>query len=201
MSNKYNPEIEMAPESLPIQVIEAIDTEDIDSINRLFNENPEQVAFETFFAGQTWLGYAARNGKLNALKALQQIGIGIDTPDSTYGIRPICVASGKGQSNIVLYLLDQGATMDVDLSVRNPLFAAIVCGSKEVVDILLAAGLDSTVRYDSETMTGMDAVAFALMRGEIEIAHVIALHNASGDVDSAEAAVANGLEVAKANAG
>lgn len=60
----------------------------------------------------------------------------------------------------------------------------------------VSAGIDASVRYNSETMQNMDATAFALMRREPEIARVIALHNAGGDPVKAEALLAEATATA-----
>lgn len=58
--------------------------------------------------------------------------------------------------------------------------------SPDCVQLLLDAGIDSGVTYNSETMTDMDAVAFALMRGEAECAKFIAAHNLNGNTEEIE---------------
>jgi hypothetical protein len=49
-------------------------------------------------------------------------------------------------------------------------------------------------------MEDMDAVAFALMRGEKECAEIIALWNANGDEDAAKIALNNADQIAEENA-
>ena len=49
----------------------------------------------------------------------------------------------------------------------NPLFARIVGRSPEVAYLLLERGIDTRVRYNTETMKNMDAVAFAMMWGRV----------------------------------
>ena len=81
------------------------------------------------------------------------------------------------------FLINNGSELDVSLSVRNPLFSAIVGCSPSCVQLLLDAGIDSGVIYNSESMKDMDAVAFALMRGESECAQLVAAHNLDGNTE------------------
>lgn len=90
--------------------------------------------------------------------------------------------------------------MDTSASVRNPLFAAIVGQSQEVVRLLLDRGIDASVRYNSNTMIDMDATAFALWRGETELARIIALHLAGGNEVKAQALLNEAREVVSRNA-
>ncbi len=121
-------------------------------------------------------------------------------------------AASKGRFNIAKYLLDKGALIDTSSSIRNPLFAAI-SGSMhinaafppptgeapQITRLLLEHGIDSTVRYDSDTMKNMDAVAFAMMMGARELARMIALWNANGDEQAAQVAMDQGLFIAHQN--
>lgn len=190
----------MPQKTLPAQIVDAIREEDCEAIENLFNRNPDQITAYTFVGGQTWLGYACQIGKLNSVKALIQIGLDINAGDKLDGSAPICSAADNAHSGIVEYLLSCGAKLDVSASVRNPLFAAIVGRSAKIVRLLLEAGIDTSARYNSKTMKDMDAVAFALMRGERECAEVIALWNANGDEALAREALEKATIIAKENA-
>ena len=185
------------PPFLPSMSI-AIDSGDTAAVRALFREHPEQLHAFTPFAGKTWLHYAARSSTLEMVKLLIEIGFDVDTPDRD-GTTALNSAAVGGHLAIAAYLLDQGGTMDVSSSVRNPLFGAIIGRSPDVVRLLLERGIDSTVRYDDGRWKEMDAVAFAMMRGERELARMIALRNAGGDETAAERAMAEGLRVAYRN--
>lgn len=183
-----------------MQIVEAIKGEDCAAIERLFRENPDQVSAFTPMGGQTWLGYAAQLGKLESVKTLVKVGLDVNQGDKHDGDKPLGSAAANNHYDVVAYLLSAGAVIDVSLSVRNPLFAAIVGRSPEIVRLLLKSGADGKVRYTSETMKDMDAVAFALMRGEAECARIIALWNADGNEGMAEAALAEADKIAEKNA-
>jgi len=176
----------MAEKSLSMQIIEAIEKEDSRTILKLFKENPEQRSVHTFMGGQSWLGYASQIGKLEAVKMLVKLGVDVNLGDKNYGSRPICSAADNGHYDLVEFLINNGTKLDVSESVRNALFAAIVGRDPRIVKLLLEAGIDSKVVYNSKTMKNMDAIAFSLLNGELECAQIIALWNAGGDEQEAK---------------
>lgn len=191
--------------SIPKQIVDAIDNGDCEAIRALITEHPEQKDFFTPFGSATWLGYAAGYGSLGTVELLIDLGFDVNKGDKYDERKPISNAASKGRSDIVAYLLSQGAVLDTSLSVRNPLFAAISGGtpkadrSPEVVKLLLEAGIDSKVRYNSKTMKNMDALAFARMWGKMECARMIALWNANGDEALAKEALVEAERIAYAN--
>ncbi|HKY22528.1 MAG TPA: ankyrin repeat domain-containing protein [Vicinamibacterales bacterium] len=182
------------------QIARAIKDRDIDGLRRLLSDHPEQVASFTPIGAQTWVGYAAQVGNLPAVELLAHVGADLSRGDERENSAPICSAAFGNHQDVVTYLLKAGVPLDTSMSVRNPLFAAIVGRSSKIVRILLEAGIDSTVRYNSSTMTDMDAVAFALMRGERECAQIIALWNAKGAERAAETALRAADQIAEVNA-
>ena len=105
--------------------------------------------------------------------------------------------------------------MDVSASVRNPLFAAVpgwardrhpVHGSDtppenylKIAELLLDYGIDSTVRYNTDTMKNMDAMAFACMWGRQDIARLIAERQAEGDAGLVETLLLQADRIAEDN--
>lgn len=191
----------MSNKSHPASIFEAINNQDLGQIEVLFSDNPGELNVQTFMAGQTWLGYASQKGKLSVVAKLAEMGSDINIGDSHYNSKPICSAADNGHYDVAKYLIEHGSDLDVDASVRNPLFAAIVGRSPDIVRLLLDSGVDATVRYNSDTMKNMDAVAFALMRGEQECAEIIARWNARGDEAVAQKALAEADVIADVNAG
>jgi ankyrin repeat protein len=190
----------MPEKSLPALIIEAINAEDAGAIRQLLRAHPEQVDAHTFMAGQTWLGYAAQKGKLEAVRSLLAAGSDINKGDRHEGASPLCGAAASNHPSVAAHLVAAGAALSVDASVRNPLFAAIIGRSPDCVRLILDAGIDAAVRYNTRTMADMDAVAFAMMRGEQECAELIALRNTKGDEPAARRAIAEADAVAMRNA-
>jgi len=186
--------------SLIMPIVNAIRSGDCEAIKLLFTQDPEQKEFYGPFGATTWLCYAAAHGSLHAIETLIGIGLDINKGDKHDNICPISYAADKGRHEVVAYLLSQGAVLDTSLSIRNPLFAAIVGRSPETVKLLLEAGIDSKVRYNSKTMKNMDAVAFARMQGEMACARMIALWNANGDETLAKEALIEAERIAYDNA-
>jgi hypothetical protein len=79
--------------------------------------------------------------------------------------------------NVVEFLIASGAVIDTSDSVRNPLFAAIVGGISDshtaVAKLLIDSGIDTRVKYNSETMKDMDALAFAKEWGRSNIVRLL----------------------------
>jgi len=148
----------------------AIRNRNITVLRELFAAEPQQLRAITPFAGGTWLHYAAREGDIDAVRLLLSLGLNVDVGDAREGRAPICDASLGGHEDVVEALLDAGAALDTSEPVRNPLFAAIIGRSLPIVRLLLSRHVESNVRYDGPSMNNMDAVAFALERGEVEIA-------------------------------
>ncbi|WP_164156003.1 ankyrin repeat domain-containing protein [Sandarakinorhabdus rubra] len=184
--------------SLPALIAEAVNASDLPAIRQLFTDHPEQLHAQTFFAGQTWLGYAAQKGQLAVVETLAALGADINQGDRE-GARPIVSAARFGHANVAGWLLSQGALLDTDVSVRNPLFGAITGQSPSIVRMLLAAGIDAGVRYH-DTWADLDALAFALLRGEAECAALIADHLSAGNVALRVRLLAEADTIAETNA-
>jgi ankyrin repeat protein len=121
----------------------------------------------------TPLHMSAANGNLLLVKALIDLGADINRKGGTFGGTAINEAASKGQLEVVKCLLDYQADLDTTEPERNPLFGAIYNGNLEIVKLLLSAGIDPTVRYSGEYMTNMDALDFAIERGQTSIAEFL----------------------------
>lgn len=190
----------MKEKTVPAKIIDAINAEDLDCLQDLIRKNPDQIRWNTPFAGATWLGYAASKGKLDTMKLLVKLGADVNQGDHREGVKPICSAACNDQFEAVQYLVTAGSVLDTVLSVQNPLFSAIIGRSPRITKFLLESRMDSTIKYDSKTMKNMDAIAFALMRGEKECARIIADWNAGGDTVLADQLITEADEIAKMNA-
>lgn len=176
----------------------AIRNGDAALVRSLFQRFPEMLADDVPAFG-TWIHYASAHGTLEVVKLLVELGFDINAVEEEEGQRPLKDAAYRDNADIAEYLLDNGAVMDLSAPIRNPLFGAIVGSSPKIAKLLLERGIDSKVRYNTPTMTNMDAVAFAMMEGEHEIAHIIALWNADGDELAARRAMEEGWRIAGEN--
>lgn len=166
---------------------DAIRSNDQNTIRAEFERNPNHRTGRTPFAGGTWLHFAASSGTPDVVQLLIDLGMDVNQPGFQEGELAICRAIDSDRSDNAKVLLDSGSRLDTSKSVRNPLFAAIVGGSEQGVRMLLSAGIDASVRYNSSTMRNTDAMSFAIFRGRhygariTRLAEIISDHLAEGD--------------------
>jgi uncharacterized protein len=152
---------------------------------------PAIINAPEFLYGGTLLHGVASSGSLEKVKLLVDEGFDVNYPSTPDGIMAIDHAVTGGNIDVVRFLLDNGAKLPTEKSVQNSLFSAIsahtsVTGRKlsDIVRMLLNAGIDASVRYSSDTMLDMGAMAFACMSGRQDIAQIIAEHLYPGDVEA-----------------
>jgi len=107
------------------------------------------------------------------IKFLVESGMDINRNEGLPKSAPIAQASSEGEISIVEYLFNNGAILDISEPDRNPLFAKIYGGHLDIVKYLVENGIDITVKYTGDTMKDMDAYAFAIERGQTEIAEYL----------------------------
>ena len=79
----------------------------------------------------------------------------------------------KGYLDIAEYLINEDVVIDTSEPDRNPLFSAIYGGHLEIVKLLVENDIDIYIKYSGETMQDVDAYAFAIERGQTEIAEYL----------------------------
>lgn len=161
----------MKIDKLSLEIEEAIESEDITELDRLFGTYNEALKLNTPFG--SWLHIAASDGKLEVIKKLLDLGIDINIKGGIYGGTPLNEAASEGQVEVVDYLLKRGAEIETIKSECNPLFSAIVEGSVEIVKLLVSTGMDIHLKYNGTNMKNMDALSFAELRGEKKIAEIL----------------------------
>ncbi|WP_255302441.1 ankyrin repeat domain-containing protein, partial [Bacillus pseudomycoides] len=100
-------------------------------------------------------------------------GIDIDARGGTFDASALNLAAGAGHLEMVKYLIEAGAELDVSLAKRNPLLGAIYGGHKEVAEYLVEKGIDISIRYTGENIKNMDAYEYAREFGQTEIAEYL----------------------------
>jgi uncharacterized protein len=152
---------------------DAIKSSDLEKIRGVFSENPAFLNEQTAFG--TWLHDAATLGKLEIVMLLVDLGIDINIEAKAEHIEGNALDQAVSFEHIDIadYLISKGIKLDVSEPTKNPLFGAITVGNKEIVKLLINAGIDISVRYTGKRMHNMDALTYAEERGELEIAELI----------------------------
>jgi len=186
------------------EIFRSIIGNDVEMLRRITNADPAAIHVPSFIADQSWLSVAAREGHSAIVAELLRAGADPNQPGLD-GANALDAAAASKKPDVVRLLLENGAVMDVSATTRNPLFA--LCATQgdesddmvEVARILIGAGIDTTPRYDTETMKGIDAIAFAMMWGRPGIARLIAETQADGDPEAVASLLAGGLNAAYRN--
>jgi ankyrin repeat protein len=144
-------------------IYDAIGGGDLERVIQLLDDHPGAIHMDTPWG--SWLHVAAGEGQLPIVKELLERGMEVNARGGVFGGNAMHVAVDDGQTEVVKYLLDHGAEMDVSASRYNPLFAAILDDNVEIAKLLIDRGIDVTVKYNSDTMKDMDAIAFAEKHG------------------------------------
>ena len=121
----------------------------------------------------TWLHLAILRGQPEIAKYLIDAGVDVNQNSGISDSNSLHVAASHGALEMLKYVHAKGATFDTSEPTRNPLFGAIYGGHKHVVKFLLDNRIDYAVKYTGKSMTNMDAIAFAMERGQTEIAKMI----------------------------
>lgn len=153
------------------EIRNAIKRGDYDRVKDLLDANHNMLKWITPFG--SWLHIASAHGKKEIVTYLVESGLDVNIKGGTFATGAIERAATKGHIEIVKYLLNKNAEIDVSEPDKNPLFAAIYGGHKQIVKLLVEHGTDITVKYTGESMKAMDAYSFALERGQIEIAEYL----------------------------
>jgi len=154
------------------EMIEATKKGDIQRVIAIADADSQFLTMMTPFG--TWLHVAASAGQLEIVKYHIARGLNPNERGGTFWGGALNLAAAAGHVEVADYILSCGAEIDVSEPERNPLFAAIYGGHKEIVQLLLQKGVDVHIRYSGENMHDMDAMAFARARGQSAIAEILA---------------------------
>lgn len=143
----------------------------LDTVIYLLEKEPEMLSWMTPFG--TWLHIAAVYRHLEIIEYLINAGLDINAQGGTFSTNTLERAATKGYLDIAEYLINQNVEMDTSEPDRNPLFAAIYGGHFEIVKMLVKNNIDISIKYAGDNMKDMDAYAFAIERGQTEIAEYL----------------------------
>lgn len=152
-------------------LLSAVERGDVEKFGELVDGDDSLLRMSTPFG--TWLHVAASEGQLRMVEHLMQRGLDLNAYGGIFNGGVLNAAASKGHTDVVEFLLLKGAKLDVSEPEKNPLFGAIYVGNKEILLLLLKAGIDASIKYSGESMKDMDAYAFAKERGRAELADVI----------------------------
>jgi ankyrin repeat protein len=116
---------------------------------------------------------AASFGQLEIVRELVKRGMDVNARGDIAGGNALHSAAADSHYEVVKYLLDAGAEMDVSEPERNPLFVAIIENDIETGRLLIERGIDTKVSYSGDLMDNMDALAFAKERGAQEFVDLL----------------------------
>lgn len=192
---------------------QSIRDDDPKQLQNLFIAYPDFREFIVPAFG-TWAHYAARVGAMKVLEYLLSTGVDVDAKNREE-VTALEQAAAGNQLKAVQLLLSRGAGIDVRNTVTNPLFGCIAGSATdghpvhdsgnppsdrlEIARLLLDAGLDPKVRYNSTRMKNMDATAFAWMFGRRDIARLIADKVGGGDAPTIDRLLQEAAEIAELN--
>ncbi len=150
----------------------AIKVGDLKAMAAVFEANPDAITMNTPFG--SWLHVAASFGRLEIVRSLvERFGLDIDLKGGTSESSPLDRACADGQYEVVKYLLEKGAKIDVSAPELNPMFGAIISGNVAIAKLLIDHGIDTSIRYSGESMHDMSAIDFARERGADEFVRLL----------------------------
>lgn len=186
------------------EIFAAIEANDVARMRTISENYPDDLNVPSFINWLSWLAVAAGDGNVEMVRVMIEAGADPNQSNRS-GRNAIDLAASSKNPAIVQLMLENGAVMHTDDSIRNPLFGVSSVqgeetdGMVEIARLLIEAGIDTTVRYNTKTMKDMDAMAFAWMWGCRRIARLIAETQAKGDPEKVEALLAMAAAVSKAN--
>lgn len=127
--------------------------------------------FKTPFG--TWLHDAASYNRKDIIVYLVSAGVDINEQGGPLHGNALSQAVNKENIEIIEYFLNLNMEIITSDSIKNPLFTAIYRGNLDIVKMLIKYGADYKIAYSGDYADNLDAEAFALERGEIEIANYL----------------------------
>ena len=154
-----------------IRLYDLIKSGQILEAKKTLNSDTNLLSFITPFG--SWLHISAREGELELTKFLLELGMDININEGVPRYSALAAAASEGHLNVVEFLYNKGAVLDISDSSCNPIFSAIYGGHLDIVKFLVSKGIDISIKYSGDRMKNMGAYEFAVERGELEIAEYL----------------------------
>ena len=154
-----------------IEMRKAIKRDDLNTIRELIKNNEGILNVVTVFG--TFLHDAANSGFIDVVQLLEESGIDINCNGGVRDGSALTVAAFNGHMEVINYLYNHGAILDVSTFARNPLFAAIYNDHFDVVKFLVEKGIDIKASYPIGDIDHCDAYEYARQYGRTEIANYL----------------------------
>ncbi|HCG7308512.1 TPA: ankyrin repeat domain-containing protein [Vibrio parahaemolyticus] len=168
----------MAGDHSAKDVMAAIKSGDVSEVEKILSGDDKLLHLITPLG--SWLHIATEQGQEKIVELLVDLGIDVNVQGGPSNATPLNTAAYEGNADLLIYFLEKRAVMDISEPDRNPLFAAIHAGHKDIVELLLKAGINTRIKYTGQSMKDMDAMAFAHEWGRTEIMEKLKLHNDRG---------------------
>ena len=161
---------------------DAIEEGDFELVKRIFA--PSDLGWDD--VNGTALHYNACFGTREIAEFFVRQGVEVDRRGGTYEAPAITYAAEDGKLDVVKYLLEIGAKIDISHVLRNPLARAAEEGHVDVVKVLLDAGVDPHATYRIPTGKLINALSIAEDRGHDEVANLLKSRSCSRPVEGVD---------------
>lgn len=157
-----------------------VDEEGITALKFAVRHSPDTVEYLLRHgADGTFLNisYASSFGLLDRVKYLVEVEkADVNEVEEEDGTTPLMKAAGNNKTEVVNYLIEQGALINVtDHKISSPLIAAAMNSNVEIMDILIAHGADLELRSKKKAMT---VLAWCAAESVIDSMEYLLLHGA-----------------------
>ena len=163
-----------------IEMRTAIKSGDINHMKEMIEKYDGILNEETVFG--TFLTDAASIGPIESIRFLVESGIDINKKAGYHESGALTVAAFDGRLDVVQYLYEQGAILDVSTFAANPLYAAIYQNHFDVAKFLVEKGIDLSATYPIAQLDECDAYDYARMYGKTEIAEYLKVIMSKPDI-------------------
>jgi ankyrin repeat protein len=164
------------------QIIELVQTGDLDGIRALVQKDPSQANF-VGPAGMTPLGIALSRKNVSLVKDLLRYGADPNKPFGALQMHPIQGASATGVLEAVKELLAKGVDVNkADINGGTALHAATLYGFLDIARLLIEKGANVNATFTGGPNKGATPLHFAARSKNIEAVMALAVSSADWSI-------------------